>query len=63
MSWDQLEGVLVGMAATPERQLMARHLLQGARREVRECTAEATLREILFIAAAVAVETAEPDPC
>ncbi len=53
ISWDQLERVMMAMAASPDRRLMVRHLLQGARRNAATAPAEETVREILCIGAAL----------
>lgn len=52
MSWDQLESVLTGMAVSPDRAMMVRHLLAGARRDAGRQPAEETIRDILCIGAA-----------
>ena len=58
MGWDQLEAVLTAMAISPDRALMVRHLLAGARRDADRLPVEETFRDILCIAAAAAGEPA-----
>lgn len=57
VSWDQLEAVLAAMAVSPDRAIMVRHLLAGARRDADRLPVDETVRDILCIAAA-AVEPA-----
>lgn len=55
IGWDQLEAVMAAMAASSDRELMVRHLLQGVRLEADGRSAEESFREILFIAALLGV--------
>ncbi len=49
MSWDQLEGVLASLADTESKRLMARHLVEGMRKQAPFLPVEETIREMLCI--------------
>lgn len=53
MTWNQLQTVLLGLADTPMKQMMVRHLVEGTRKQAAFLTPEGALKEILHIGAAL----------
>jgi hypothetical protein len=53
MTWRQLEIVLQDQAATPVQEAMARHLVDGLRKQARFLTLGGVLREVAIITLAV----------
>jgi hypothetical protein len=60
ISWDQLEAIMLSLAATEAKQLIVRHLVEGTRKQAPFLPVEETYREILWISFALMDEDFQP---
>lgn len=62
ITWRQLEILLQDQAATPVQEIMARHLVDGLRRQAGFLTLPGVLREVSIITLAVTDRLGEEKP-
>lgn len=53
VSWAGVEAILMGMANTPDKRLMVRHLVEGTRKQAPFLTPEGVMTELFYLATAL----------
>lgn len=53
VTWTQLKSILTDLADTPKKRRMVEHLVEGTRKQARFLPAETSLKEIIYIGAAL----------
>ncbi len=53
VSWAGVEAILLGMAHTPDKRLMVRHLVEGTRKQAPFLTPEGVMAELFYLATAL----------
>lgn len=53
VTWTSVESILLGMAATEDKRIMVRHLVEGTRKQAAFLTPEGVLSELFYLAAAL----------